>query len=262
MFSAIGYPTDVAKILTYVFFNIFTILLFIVLESVVIEYTLVKTDTPKSQVVNVFLFVPLFVFSIVISVLPANNFYGIIPIVLGIVFYGMSQRHEMKFSSVVAAISIAVSAFFITPPSMVLEWSAFGIVSGVMTAMIVAGILLFVKTKNEFHIITTVSIALLGETIIGFLSPMELPLQLGLAFNLALIGFLLGIIFGIREFRIIFVVLSGILLFPYLGFSLFMQSGAGYFSLMFLATGIILILTSYLIYERQKEEQEIATTKE
>ncbi|MHA1199786.1 MAG: hypothetical protein ACTSQF_10700 [Candidatus Heimdallarchaeaceae archaeon] len=254
IFSVVPFPTDAqaAKILTYVFFNIFTVIAFIVLESLVIEYTLVKTDTPKSEPVNVFLFIPVFAFSLAISI--SYNYYGFIPLILGIVFYGMSQRHDMKFSSVLAAISVAVSAFFITPPDQILTWLGFGIVSGIMTAMITVGILLYIKTQNEFHIITSVLIALIAETVIGFLSPMSLPLEFGIAFNLALIGLLLGVIFSIREFKLIFSIGAGILIFPYLVLSFTQMDVAGPFALLFLGTGIILILASYLVYNRQREK--------
>ena len=254
IFRAITFDSFMAEILVYVFFNIFNIILFIVLESLVVEYTLVKTDTPNSEIVNVSLFIPVFLFSLILSAI--NQYYGIIPMILGIVFYGMSQRHEMKFSSVLATLSIGVSAFFIMPVAEIVNWIAFGIVSGVMALMVISGIILYVRTKNEFHIIATVTIALICETVIGFLSPLTLPLQLGLAFNLALIGLLIGVIFEIREFLIIFSVTSGLLLIPYIIISFIKEEEAGYYALIFLATGILMLLASYLVYIRKKESRE------
>ncbi len=252
IFGFLPFPStpQTAKILIYIFFNVFTVITFIVLESLVIEYTLVKTDTPKSESVNIILFLPIYAFSLAISI--SYNYYGFIPLVLGVVFYGMSQRHGMKTSSVLAAIAVATSAFFITPADQILSYTTFGIVSGVMTAMLVIGILLYLRTKNEFHIVTAVSIALIAETIISFISPMVLPLQFGLAFNLALLGLLLGVIFSVREFRIIFSVASGLILIPYLVITFIQQEEAGLLALLFLVTGIIFILTSYMVYNRQR----------
>ena len=255
IFTSIPFPTEskTAEILTYVFFNIFTVVTFIILESLVIEYTLPKTETQSSEVINGFLFVPIFAFSLAISI--SFNYYGFVPLILGIVFYGMSQRYEMRVSSVLAALSVAVSAFFITPPDQIMDWQGFGIVSGVMITMITIGIFLYVKTKKEFHIITTVLIALISEAI-GFLSPMNWSLKLGLAFNLALIGLLLGVIFAIREFRLIFSISSALLIIPFLIVTFIQMDEAGLFALLFLGTGIILILASYLIYNRQKEKMQ------
>ncbi|MHA1551162.1 MAG: hypothetical protein ACTSQC_04390 [Candidatus Heimdallarchaeaceae archaeon] len=258
--SSINYSTPIAEILTYIFFNVFTILVFIILESLVVEYTLVKTDSHGSEIANIVLFVPIYIFSIIISTI--FNYYGIVPLILGIVFYGMSQRHKMKISSIIAVISIGISAFFVTPVNEVMSWQAFGIVSTIATLMIITGILLYLKTKNEFHIITTISVALLGELIIGFLSPLVLPLQFGLAFNLALLGLLLGVIFNVKEFTKIFSVLSGLILIPYIVISIAMREEFGYFSLLFLISGILLLLASYLIYNSKRETNEIGKIKE
>ncbi|MFW9852369.1 MAG: zinc ribbon domain-containing protein [Candidatus Thorarchaeota archaeon] len=261
MFSFMPFPAtpQTAQMLTYIFYNVFTIIVFIVVESLVIEYTLVKTDTPQSEYVNIFLFLPVYVFSLIMSI--HFNYYGIIPLILGVVFYGMSQRHNMNVSSVLGAIAVATSAFFITPPDQILTYTAFGIVSGIMTGMIVVGILLYLKTKNEFHIVTTVSIALIAEVIIGFISPMPLALQFGLTFNLAVIGVLIGVIFSIREFQIIFNVAWGILLIPYIAITFVKQEEAGLLALLFLVTGALLILASYLIYNRKKEKLQVVEEK-
>jgi hypothetical protein len=258
--SSIAYPTQLAEILIYVFFNIFNIIVFIILESLVIEYTLVKTDSPRSEIANIVLYIPIYIFSIIISA--SFNYFGIVPLVLGIVFYGMSQRHKMKISSILAVISIGISAFFVTPTSEVMSWLAFGIVSAISTLMIITGILLYLKTKNEFHVVTTISVALLGELIIGFLSPLVLPLQFGLAFNLALIGLILGVIYSIKEFTKIFSVLSGLILIPYIAISITMRNEFGYFSLLFIISGILLLLASYLIYNSRRETNETIKMKE
>ncbi len=251
---------NVPEILTYIFFNIFTVLLFIVLESVVIEYTLVKTDTPRSEVVNVLLFIPIFVFSLIIST--TFDYYGIVPMILGIVFYGMSQRHNMRFSSALGALSVAVSAFFITPPSQIIEWSAFGIVTGIMLVMMVVGMILYLRTKNEFHIITTVTIGLIGESIIAFISPFDpYVMKVGLVFNLALIGMLIGVIYDIREFKIVFSVSSGILLIPFLALLIAQQDKLAdvsywYLAIIFVVTAALLLLASYITYRGQKEKED------
>ncbi|MCK4845364.1 MAG: hypothetical protein KAS95_06810, partial [Candidatus Heimdallarchaeota archaeon] len=146
-----------------------------------------------------------------------------------------------------------ISAFFIVPKQDIVSWEAFGIVSGIVTLMIISGILLYVKTKNEFHIIPTLSVAIICQTVITFLSPMELPVQLGLVFNLALIGLLVGIVFDIKEFKIIFLVASGLLLIPYLWLTFTMVDESGYWSLLFLATGILILLTTYITYTKRRE---------
>ena len=257
---------SMSEILTYVFFNIFTVLLFIVLESLVIEYTLVKTDTPRSEIVNVLLFIPIYIFSLVLSTTFA--YYGIVPMILGIVFYGMSQKHDMKLSSVLAALSVALSAFFITPPSQVIEWLAFGIVTGVMFAMVIIGIVLYVRTKNEFHIITTVTIGLIGASIIAFISPFDpYVMKVGLVFNLALIGMLFGVIYDIREFKIVFSVSSGILIIPFLALLIAQQDRLAdisywYLAIIFVVTAALLLLSSYITYRGQKEKEELIVQDE
>ncbi|MCK4896611.1 MAG: hypothetical protein KAS47_07370, partial [Candidatus Heimdallarchaeota archaeon] len=96
----------------------------------------------------------------------------------------------------------------------------------------------------------------------GFLSPLVLPLQFGLAFNLALLGLLLGVIFNVKEFTKIFSVLSGLILIPYIVISIAMREQFGYFSLLFLISGILLLLASYLIYNSKRETNELGEIKE
>ncbi len=260
------YPDVTTEVVTYILFNIFGVIAYVVLQSLVLENTVIRSENKNiEEVIYSVLFLPIFIFSLLISI--RGDYLGIIPIVLGIVFYGMSQRHNMQFSSVLAALSIAVSAFFITTTEKLLSWTGFGIISAIMVAMMTVGIILYVKTQKKFHILTNVLIGLISEVIIGLLLPTSgvsvpfpWPLKLGFSFNLALGGLLIGVIFGIREFRRIFTISSGVLIIPYLVVTFIQIDEAGLLALLFLGTGIIFILASYLVYNRLKEKQKQEAT--
>ncbi|MCK5409166.1 MAG: hypothetical protein KAJ30_02790, partial [Candidatus Heimdallarchaeota archaeon] len=55
---------------------------------------------------------------------------------------------------------------------------------------------------------------------------------------------------------------SGLVLVPYIVISIAMRDEFGYFSLLFLISGILLLLTSYLVYNRRRETKEISDAKE
>ncbi len=256
-FFLIELTSSIHLTLFYIFFSIFTVISYTIIDSLVLEYVLVKTDVVNAELAHILLFVPFYAHSFIV-VLIQKSWYGFVPFVLALLFYGISYKSQMRSSSLTAMIAIALSTFYLAPADRLLTYTSFIFVSSVMTVILVLSYLLYRKTENEFHFVPALLISLITIAISGFLSPMDFELAFGLAFTLALVGVFFSTNLEIQTVQIISSITSGILGLIYILFIFLNVGSAGfqYGSLLFLLAGILLIVFSYVAYLKKKEKGE------
>ncbi|MHA1687004.1 MAG: hypothetical protein ACTSYD_11470 [Candidatus Heimdallarchaeaceae archaeon] len=247
-----AYYSSIAEIMAYFTFCIFGILGYFVAESFVIEYTLIQTDTKGAGPLQLGLIVPLFVFCQVITLY--KQYSSIILFVLAFTFVAMSLRHKLKLNTAIGFVFLVESTFFISLPAKLMSSISFSVSTSLFTVMFILGILFYLKRNNRFILIWVTSIILLAEAINGFLYIPQLSWAFGFAFNLALVGVIVGSFFEIKELQILFSVAAGILLLPYF-FFVFTEQPPSYLSLLLLLSGIALSIIAYVIYLRQREQK-------
>lgn len=256
-FFLIEVAISIQLTLFYIFFSIFTIISYTIIDSLVLEYVLVKTDVVNAELAHVLLFVPFYLHSFVV-VLMQQSWYGFVPFVLALLFYGISYKSQMRSSSLTAMIAIALSTFYLAPADRLLTYTSFIFVSSVMAVILILSYLLYRKTENEFHFVPALLISLITIAISGFLSPMAFELSFGLAFTLALVGVFFSTNLEIQTVQIISSITSGVIGVIYIIFIFVNVGSVGfqYGSLLFLFAGILLIVFSYVAYLKKKEKTE------